>query len=111
MAAICTSWPASSTWKEADIVRMTPTDWRATTRRVTNERPLRNRRSEEHTSELKSLMRNSYAVFCLKNKTPHSWTDLSDVNTTLSKQSNRHDTHKPTTFQQRLPAQPRRSPH
>src|SRR3546814_1027877 len=24
-------------------------------------------RSEEHTSELKSLMRNSYAVFCLKN--------------------------------------------
>src|SRR3546814_7861563 len=26
-------------------------------------------RSEEHTSELKSLMRNSYAVFCLKKKT------------------------------------------
>src|SRR3546814_7686310 len=25
-------------------------------------------RSEEHTSELKSLMRSSYAVFCLKNK-------------------------------------------
>src|SRR3546814_8721935 len=24
-------------------------------------------RSEEHTSELQSLMRNSYAVFCLKN--------------------------------------------
>src|SRR3546814_10738125 len=33
-------------------------------------------RSEEHTSELQSLMRTSYAVFCLKkqhieNKTPH----------------------------------------
>src|SRR3546814_10669446 len=29
------------------------------------------RRSEEHTSELQSLMRNSYAVFCLKKtKTP-----------------------------------------
>src|SRR3546814_8920542 len=27
-------------------------------------------RSEEHTSELQSLMRISYAVFCLKNKTP-----------------------------------------
>src|SRR3546814_10898021 len=27
-------------------------------------------RSEEHTSELQSLMRHSYAVFCLKNKTP-----------------------------------------
>src|SRR3546814_4172371 len=31
--------------------------------------PLRNRRrSEEHTSELQSLMRISYAVFCLKKK-------------------------------------------
>src|SRR3546814_3247684 len=27
-----------------------------------------NKRSEEHTSELQSLMRNSYAVFCLKKK-------------------------------------------
>src|SRR3546814_4530455 len=27
-----------------------------------------NTRSEEHTSELQSLMRNSYAVFCLKKK-------------------------------------------
>src|SRR3546814_7917744 len=26
-------------------------------------------RSEEHTSELQSLMRNSYALFCLKKKT------------------------------------------
>src|SRR3546814_7232085 len=29
-------------------------------------------RSEEHTSELQSLMRNSYAVFCLKKKKYHS---------------------------------------
>src|SRR3546814_16009371 len=29
---------------------------------------LRASRSEEHTSELQSLMRNSYAVFCLKKK-------------------------------------------
>src|SRR3546814_10277563 len=28
----------------------------------------RDGRSEEHTSELQSLMRNSYAVFCLKTK-------------------------------------------
>src|SRR3546814_3604451 len=28
-------------------------------------------RSEEHTSELQSLMRTSYAVFCLKKKTNH----------------------------------------
>src|SRR3546814_6754366 len=29
-------------------------------------------RSEEHTSELQSLMRISYAVFCLKTKIPHT---------------------------------------
>src|SRR3546814_7926534 len=29
-------------------------------------------RSEEHTSELQSLMRISYAVFCLKKKKPYS---------------------------------------
>src|SRR3546814_2354767 len=31
-------------------------------------RPTSRGRSEEHTSELQSLMRNSYAVFCLKKK-------------------------------------------
>src|SRR3546814_1021560 len=30
-------------------------------------------RSEEHTSELQSLMRISYAVFCLKKKTRHQY--------------------------------------
>src|SRR3546814_3485297 len=29
-------------------------------------------RSEEHTSELQSLMRTSYAVFCLKKKNTHT---------------------------------------
>src|SRR3546814_3272445 len=32
---------------------------------------LRRKRSEEHTSELQSLMRISYAVFCLKKKNKH----------------------------------------
>src|SRR3546814_7484902 len=32
------------------------------------------RRSEEHTSELQSLMRISYAVFCLKNKKTDTYT-------------------------------------
>src|SRR3546814_3552645 len=31
-------------------------------------------RSEEHTSELQSLMRNSYAVYCLKIKNTHTRT-------------------------------------
>src|SRR3546814_1056824 len=35
-------------------------------------------RSDEHTSELQSLMRISYAVFCLKKKT--SYTKTSDIN-------------------------------
>src|SRR3546814_16540093 len=35
------------------------------------------RRSEEHTSELQSLMRISYAVFCLKKNTQQSHHDVS----------------------------------
>src|SRR3546814_9405205 len=35
---------------------------------VANPKHSYKRRSEEHTSELQSLMRNSYAVFCLKKK-------------------------------------------
>src|SRR3546814_1650669 len=38
---------------------------------------LRPERSEEHTSELQSLMRISYAVFCLKKKKIHSVYDKS----------------------------------
>src|SRR3546814_8950503 len=46
----------------------------------------RSGRSEEHTSELQSLMRISYAVFCLKKKTSTSNTDtllstLKDIST------------------------------
>src|SRR3546814_5827666 len=36
------------------------------------------RRSEEHTSELQSLMRISYAVFCLKKKTTTTYTHQSE---------------------------------
>src|SRR3546814_6690799 len=36
-------------------------------------------RSEEHTSEIQSLMRNSYAVFCLKKK--HNTTQMEKVPT------------------------------
>src|SRR3546814_4809525 len=35
-------------------------------------------RSEEHTSELQSLMRISYAVFCLKKKNIYSTTYITD---------------------------------
>src|SRR3546814_3636658 len=39
-------------------------------------------RSEEHTSELQSLMRISYAVFCLKKKTAEERTTPNGVNDT-----------------------------
>src|SRR3546814_4899427 len=38
-------------------------------------------RSEEHTSELQSLMRISYAVFCLQNTNTHMHTHLNDHTT------------------------------
>src|SRR3546814_5684960 len=39
---------------------------------ISHEMPLDLARSEEHTSELQSLMRNSYAVFCLRKKKTQS---------------------------------------
>src|SRR3546814_10588702 len=43
-----------------------------------------NQRSEEHTSELQSLMRISYAVFCLKKKKKHNMNNYTII--TLNKQ-------------------------
>src|SRR3546814_8480066 len=56
-----------------------------------------NSRSEEHTSELQSLMRISYAVFCLKKKTKNntvqteknSKTQHTHIITTLANEQNR----------------------
>src|SRR3546814_3800947 len=44
-----------------------------------------NRRSEEHTSELQSLMRSSYAVFCLKKKQNYNYSSdmIVQLNTNL----------------------------
>src|SRR3546814_5718243 len=44
---------------------------------------LKFRRSEEHTSELQSLMRSSYAVFCLKKKENTIHDKLSEHNYTI----------------------------
>src|SRR3546814_5407221 len=60
---------------------------------VAHLRFLESHRSEEHTSELQSLMRISYAVFCLKkkNKTPylHNNTHITQTNSYTHKSSNR----------------------
>src|SRR3546814_8503925 len=62
------SWPAS--WSQRPCTESKLSRWE----RVAASPPgslicTNSRRSEEHTSELQSLMRNSYAVFCLKKKT------------------------------------------
>src|SRR3546814_2038397 len=55
-------------------------------------RPLRDVRSEEHTSELQSLMRISYAVFCLKKKKKYHNIKRNNNDDTISK-SNHVTTH------------------
>src|SRR3546814_6419477 len=48
---------------------------------------LRGMRSEEHTSELQSLMRISYAAFCLKKKKTNKTNNIYTKNTTGTPQS------------------------
>src|SRR3546814_1943722 len=64
--------PASGWWWPSAA---RPSSWAAR-----GARPSTAARSEEHTSELQSLMRTSYAVFCLKKKThitlPHNAKDI-----------------------------------
>src|SRR3546814_7454890 len=61
-------------------------------------RGARRRRSEEHTSELQSLMRISYAVFCLKKKTTktykHTMTTSNSGHTNSSHKNTRPFTHR-----------------
>src|SRR3546814_1347854 len=53
----------------ASMTTATPCGWRLSQmQRATSAVSRSCTRSEEHTSELQSLMRNSYAVFCLKKK-------------------------------------------
>src|SRR3546814_4262654 len=53
------------------------------------------RRSEEHTSELQSLMRNSYAVFCLKNKNNNTQNDRQQQYSHISHLEPAHITNQP----------------
>src|SRR3546814_8153014 len=49
-------------------------------------------RSEEHTSELQSLMRISYAVFCLKKKTQTKAPTTTEIRTNTSKDTTHTNT-------------------
>src|SRR3546814_1618405 len=61
----------------------------------------RGRRSEEHTSELQSLIRISYAVFCLKKKKNHCNPPITNHNTstrlTHNEQTHLVQSHRKTT--------------
>src|SRR3546814_3262117 len=59
------------------------------------------RRSEEHTSELQSLMRNSYAVFCLQKKReqpPYNLTLYQQEQNIISSTCTIHCKHQPYTY-------------
>src|SRR3546814_9478032 len=56
-------------------------------------RDARRGRSEEHTSELQSLMRNSYAVFCLKKKKKENTKNNSTDRPTRTRDSIPRDSH------------------
>src|SRR3546814_6400540 len=67
--------PPSRFWSATALLTATRSDSAIfeASRTATSPLPVKPRaRSEEHTSELQSLMRNSYAVFCLTNKIPHN---------------------------------------
>src|SRR3546814_9550279 len=71
LAVLTVGWPHSEQGALADFVHLdiegeVPVAKYALVRREEPARGLL--RSEEHTSELQSLMRHSYAVFCLKKK-------------------------------------------
>src|SRR3546814_1471621 len=55
-----------------------------------HDQPAQHQRSEEHTSELQSLMRISYAVFCLKKKKqiPPHLNSHTPINTNTNNKSN-----------------------
>src|SRR3546814_3005482 len=63
------AWMARSRNSPADMAPSRCSQaWRYPTARIAG----RSSRSEEHTSELQSLMRISYAVFCLQKNTKHT---------------------------------------
>src|SRR3546814_1952722 len=56
-----------------DMLRELTADNRAYVESLRRASDICDQRSEEHTSELQSLMRISYAVFCLKKKTTRNY--------------------------------------
>src|SRR3546814_6342684 len=93
-AAIGVEQGAVAAWVEQAAIVMLAVDFDQRAAEVAQQGG-RTGRSEEHTSELQSLMRISYAVFCLKKKTknqlhislPHVLNDTSTQYTQLTHSS------------------------
>src|SRR3546814_4903827 len=74
-------FPPPCLWAADPLYRPTSnTDRGSLTPRAAHGFPCGKARSEEHTSELQSLMRISYAVFCLKKKTQKLTDTIKNVN-------------------------------
>src|SRR3546814_6382016 len=71
-------WPTTQAPSSTKTNRNKPDSW-PSLRHATRMQPAHHR-SEEHTSELQSLMRNSYAVFYLKKKKPYNLDDTTNTN-------------------------------
>src|SRR3546814_8201122 len=86
----CTRWLPGIPLRPARRWRQRGREWRLSvlgTRHCRSSRGLSpgqpgTERSEEHTSELQSLMRISYAVFCLKKKTKNTYKTVVDQQST-----------------------------
>src|SRR3546814_5003149 len=82
-----TLFPYTTLFRSPGSIRRTA-GWRLSS---ANAARIARRRSEEHTSELQSLMRISYAVFCLKKKKKKEKKiriDLQNMNYTTKKGTN-----------------------
>src|SRR3546814_3893866 len=77
--AEASTWPDDMRSDPAEYWRRTASPWHYVTVREGDRYAAR---SEEHTSELQSLMRISYAVFCLKKKKKQRTTNTQPLNKT-----------------------------
>src|SRR3546814_10168095 len=81
---------ATSPYSYADIADLATTAPVVLHARIADSAMVEPERSEEHTSELQSLMRISYAVFCLKKNTITPTTDTYTSNIQLVSRSSQH---------------------
>src|SRR3546814_8595786 len=89
-----TLFPYTTLFRSAPRAKTLPTNSSSTIRKHPPQSlPVVPSRSEEHTSELQSLMRSSYAVFCSKKKKQltHDYTQNLHPSVSIHRQNKRHN--------------------